>query len=570
MKKSAPTKEILKSIASSVKKLLQQIKNQDEHLLVGLKDMFVVTSSYRFALRKVASSLFDSPEMIFKSVIDIFSGQHTPQARYSRHFKSPKWQESPFCYYRQYFENAYQQVTDNIEALNDVSTFDKQQALLFMRLFFEYIAPYNHICFHPELLSLTQKERGKNLLRGLDNVLRDLTLWHGYYNITSCPRDKYIPGENIAYTPGHIIYQNHLMELISYTPQTTDQKGVPILLVTSWINKYYILDLKQTNSLADWLAKQGFHVYIISWNMPDKSFADVTFADYVEQGVLCAIDNITSYYQHPALHLAGYCLGGTLAASAAAYLAKTKPDTVLSLSLFASMIDFANAGEMKKLLGDEQIQAFENSMKGFGIWNGRKMAAAFNLMDPECNLWLFYQRCYLQGDAPRANEIIHWGQDYTHTPETLFKFYMRSLYRDNILISPGKFTVHQTAIDYRDITCPVYCLGLQSDDLTPKQAAFDTSRLFTNCRFVLGDGGHLVGILSTPKQKLLGYYVEGDCNVTAIDGWQQRAKYHKGSWWLDWLHWVSPLSGSQAPYPIAETHTLFKAPGGYVQKSIHS
>lgn len=559
MNKETSTPNIIKQIVTNTKLIIQQISQQDENTLVGIKDMAVVTASYRGVLSKVIGKMLDSPELIFKSILDGLKAQHNPQQRFARHFKSKKWQEAPFCYYRKHFENTYQQTAMSIEALPSLTLFEKQQALLFIRIFFEFIAPYNHICFHPELLSLTKKEKGKNLLRGLANFLQDLTLWHGYFNITSCPRDKYIVGKNIAYTPGNIIYQNELMELISYTPQTPDHKGVPLLLITSWINKYYIIDLKQQNSLVDWLAKLGFHVYTLSWNKPDKSFKDINFNDYVEKGVLTAITEITQYYPTKTLHLAGYCLGGTLAATAAAKLATTSPDTVLSLSLFASMIDFTNAGEMKKLLGDEQITAFENSMKGFGIWNGRKMAAAFNLMDPDCNLWLFYQRCYLQGDAPRANEIIHWGQDYTHTPEALFKFYMRGLYRDNVL--PQTF-------NYSAINCPVYCLGLQLDDLTPKQAAFDTSKLFNNCHFVLGDSGHLVGLLSTPKQKRLGYYTAGNMSQNKIEAWQETASYTKGSWWLDWYEWVKPLMNTPVDYTINPKDILCPTPGTYVTKMI--
>jgi polyhydroxyalkanoate synthase len=206
-------------------------------------------------------------------------------------------------------------------------------------------------------------------------------------------------------------------------------------------------------------------------------------------------------------------------------------------------------------------------MQGFGIWNGRKMAAAFNLIDTEHYYWPFQHRYYWQGEPPIAHELVHWLQDYTHTPEKLFSFYMRSLYRDNILVKPNALMVNGIGIDFANITCPVYCLGLLEDHLTPAEAAFANMRLFANCRFVLGEGGHVAGTLSTATQKKLGYFTEGSGN-TNLNAWQASASYQSGSWWLDWLKWFAPHTGNTL-YPKVCFKSLGEAPGEYVKTLSH-
>lgn len=556
------TKDLIQDIIQYGSELIRQTLQDDQHVINGIKDMVVLTSSYYKIAGKILRGFADSPESLFKLMLDTLSGKGTVPALEPL-FKSALWQTAPYMHYKQYYENFHQALTLSIVQMDFANDFTKQQAIFITRVFLEFITPKNFILFNPELLALTKKQKGFNLLRGLRNLIKDLTLWHGYFNVTRCPYDKFIPGDNIATTPGDVIYQNDLIELLAYHPQTEKVTGQPLLIVTSWINKYYILDLRKQNSLIKWLTEQGLQVFTLSWRMPDKTLQHYDFADYVEQGVLTAINQIAQYYPGQPLHLFGYCLGGTLTACAAAYLAKTNPQQIQSLSLIASMIDFTHSGEMRKLLGDEQIQAFENSMRGFGIWDGRKMAAAFNLINTEHYYWPFQQRHYWQGEAPIAHELVHWLQDYTHTPEKLFRFYMRALYRDNLLVKPNAFSLKGIGIDFSAVHCPVYCLGLLDDHLTPAPAAFANTQLFPQARFLLGEGGHVAGTLSTPTQKKLGYFVNEQKHAD-LATWQSHAQYQSGSWWLDWLQWFtqqhSSLQQPNQPFSVLRT-----APGSYVR-----
>lgn len=566
MNNTLSPKIIIQSIIAEIKKLISQTKHEDEHVLVGLKDMLKLTLSFSGVFKKVFTQFLDSPELGVKLCLDTLSPKpyHAPSD--NKCFKNKAWQAPPFSYFKEHYEKLQASLTTQLAQLPELTAFDKGQARLWMTIFFEFIAPYHHVITSPELLSLTAEKKGVNLLQGFENFLTDLSRWHGYFVVTRAPIGKYVPGENIATTPGIIIYQNQLIELISYTPAASTTKGKPLLLVTSWINKYYILDIKKRYSFIHWLTQQGFHVYTISWNMPDASFRTYDFEHYLKHGVLSAIDEIVKHYPTPQLQVVGYCLGGTLLATVVAYLAQINPGLIQSLTLLASMIDFSAGGDMKFLLGDAQIQAFEQSMQQSGLWNGRKMASAFNLIDGIHYYWPFYRRAYLQGEPPVSQELVAWLQDYTHTPEALFNFYMKILYRDNQLVK--SFVLNDTVIDFSKVTCPVFCLGLQDDHLTPKQAAYDNIVLFPHAHFILGDEGHVIGTLSTPNQKRLGFYKDGDRSESLVTAWEKTATYCEGSWWLHWLDWMNAQKGTLQDYPFTQFSGYPEAPGEYVHKTM--
>lgn len=553
---------IIKNILKSGIHIIKQLPN-DDNILQGLKDMFVFTTSYRTVLAKAFSRLLDSPELLLKGFFDSLAHDaNTPSQ--DRHFRSSAWQKAPFKHIKDSYENVTHALLQTIQTTPRLTSFDRKQCLLFIKIFFEFIAPYNHLLFHPDLLKLTQEKKGANLLKGFSHFLSDLETWQGYFAITRSPFDAFSPGVNIALTEGHIIDKNPLYELICYPAKSQDNQGTPLLLATSWINKYYILDLKKRNSFILWLTEQGFHVYTLSWNMPNKSFRDYGFEHYVEHGILHAIETLYALYQTP-LPVAGYCLGGTLLATAVAYLTKTAPEKIHSLSLFASMIDFLHAGQMKYLLGEAQIQAFEKSMQKSGLWHARKMAGAFCLADVENVYWPFYQRNYVQGEKPIAHELIYWAQDYTHIPEKLFIYYMRDLYKENNLSKPNTLKIHHQPINFRDIDCPIFCLGLEDDNLTLKKAAFNTAKLFKHSDFILSEGTHVSGMLCTAKQTKLGFYSHGDLTQHELEDWQTSAHYEKKSWWLHWHHWITQQNLGKVAIPHTQAN-LYPAPGEYVLK----
>lgn len=554
----------LKTALKNMGRVGKALLKEKSIVLQGTKDLCLLTASFLPLFKKVCTSILQSPGELFKRE-DLLSPPVSPTEPNSE-FMNPAWERQPFKLYRHLYLQLRNKLFFIIKHLPGLSNFEKKQIAFFFHFFFECIAPYHHVMADPLLLAQTKKTKGMNLLRGFSSLLEDYLTWQGYLIVSRVPADKYQIGKDIATTPGQIVFKNNLIELISYMPSSATSLGQPLLLVTSWINKYYILDIKKYYSFVQWLVQQGFHVYMISWRMPDMRCRDYGFDTYIEEGIFAAVHCLQSHYLHTKLHLAGYCMGGTLLATAVAALPELAQSRIASLSLFASLLDFTEAGDMRYLLGESQIAAFEKSMKKSGYWDAKKMATAFNLLYSEQYFWPFFRRQYLQGEDPKAQYLLAWLEDYTHTPEKLFQFYMKQLYRDNDL-AKGRYIFSGKNILFSKLAMPVFVLGLQTDPLSPKEAVFESAKLFQNVEFVLGDEGHIVGMLSLPKQKKMGYLRGGMLEAASLSDWQRNATYQAGSWWHYWQAFLEKQSGAEnnkATYPFQEQADYPPAPGEYV------
>ncbi len=483
-----------------------------------------------------------------------------------RRFKSKLWQQPVFNYVKQ----CYLILCKNITAFYSDAKFNDEfaagQARFYIKLLLETLSPSNFILTNPEILQLTANQLGINLLKGLRNYLEDLDLWHGFINFKKADQQAFTLGENIAYTQGKVMMQNKLMQLIQYHATTDQVHATPILLTTSFINKYYILDLRENNSLIHWLVNQGYTVFVISWVNPDSQLRDQDFPDYIVHGVVAATEKILQLTGQPQCHAFGFCLGGTLIGSAAAYLAAKKCDYFKSISLIATMLDFTNAGLMNYYSGPEQVQMFNHSMQKDGYWSGQKMLTAINTLESNLYIWPYYINQYLRGNSPTSLDLLYWTNDMTNTPQQLYHFYLSDLIRHNILTNPGRLKIQGIDLDLTKIKCPTFIVAFQNDAISPWHACYDSTKLLTSKQtFILFAANHIMGMLSSPQRCKYTYWENQTLPNNAND-WLASAKEYKGSWWPKWENWLNDLSDQKiTARKINEDSIIEDAPGSFAK-----
>src|SRR5438067_2410695 len=369
-------------------------------------------------------------------------------------------------------------------------------------------------------------------------------------------------------TPGKVIYQNELMQLIQYTPTTEKVLKRPLLIVPPWINKYYILDLTPEKSFIKWAVAQGLTVFVISWVNPDAKLAKKGFEDYMRQGPLEAIDVITRVTGEDDVHAIGYCVGGTLLAVTLAYMAAKGDDRVMSATMFAAQVDFTYAGDLLVFIDEEQLQTLERQMEETGYLEGQKMAVAFNMLRSNDLIWPYVVNNYLKGKAPFPFDLLYWNSDATRMPPANHSFYLRSCYLENKL-SKGEMVIAGERLDLSKVTIPIYNLATREDHIAPAKSVLLSSKFFGGpVKFVLAGSGHIAGVVNPPSKMKYQYWTGAKPSGSNVDKWLAKAKQHDGSWWPDWLDWLKAQDATEVPAremgggkltPIAE------APGSYVK-----
>jgi polyhydroxyalkanoate synthase subunit PhaC len=357
------------------------------------------------------------------------------------------------------------------------------------------------------------------------------------------------------------------MELIQYTPTTTEVRAIPLLIIPPWINKYYILDLSTRNSLVRWLVEQGISVFIISWVNPDAGHAKKGLYDYLQEGPRTAIDVIKKQLDIPKVNTLGFCIGGTLLTTLLAYNKAHKDNSIHSATFLATMIDFSDPGDLAVFIDEAQIQKLEQEMESKGYLPGAMMASSFNSLKANDLIWSFFIKNYLQGKNPLPFDILHWNSDSTNMPATMHSQYLRWMYLQNDLIKPGAIQLNGTPIDVSKITTPTFFLSTEKDHIAPWKTTYIGFQMMKGPkRFVLGGSGHIAGIINAPVIKKYGYRTNASTKST-VDDWYAQSKPHQGSWWPEWLKWLNKYSGHLTPasnltnvvYP-----PLVDAPGTYV------
>jgi polyhydroxyalkanoate synthase len=455
-------------------------------------------------------------------------------------------------------------------AVRDVEGIDERTARkvdFYTRQFVDAIAPSNFLMTNPEVLRATIESRGANLLNGLKNLLDDLERGKGRLAIKMTDMEAFRVGENIAVTPGKVVYQNDLSQLIQYNPTTENVKRRPLLIIPPWINKFYILDLRPSNSFIGWAVSQGHTVFVISWVNPDERLAAKTFADYMLEGPLAALNAIEQATGEREANVIGYCLGGTLLASTVAYTAAKRDNRIKSATYFATMVDFAEAGELSVFIDEKQLSALEQRMNAKGYLEGRDMAATFKMLRANESIWSFVVNNYLLGKSPFPFDLLYWNADSTRMPAAMHSFYLRNMYQENLLIKPGGISLDGVPIDLRNVRTPSFLLSTREDHITPWRSTYAATQLYRGpVKFVLSASGHIAGVVNPPGGKY-GHW-ENKKNPPTPEGWLTTATAQPNSWWPTWESWISQCAGGDVParYPgDGKLKPLEDAPGSYVK-----
>ncbi len=485
-----------------------------------------------------------------------------------KRFKDEAWQENEvFDFIKQSYLLSARFVQDVVSHVDNLDEHTAQKVDFYTRQFVDAMSPSNFVLTNPEVLRKTAETGGENLVRGLNNLLADLERGKGQLRIKMTDHDKFKLGENIAVSPGRVVYQNDLMQLIQYSPATEQVLKRPLLIVPPWINKFYILDLRPKNSFVRWAVSQGHTVFIISWVNPDGALHDKNFEDYMQEGPLAALDAIEKATGEKQINAIGYCLGGTLLGSTLAYMAAHKDTRIKSATFFVSMLDFSETGELNVFIDEEQIQALEDKMNKRGYLDGSEMAATFNMLRANDLIWSFVVNNYLMGNDPFPFDLLYWNGDSTRMPAAMHSFYLRNMYQQNKLREPGGITLLGTKIDLRKVKTPAYFLSTREDHIAPwKTTYLGTQLLAGQNRFVLAASGHIAGVVNPPEAGKYSHWINPEIATTS-DGWLEGATEIAGSWWPDWQRWVTAQGGASGKALVAARQPaegIEAAPGSYV------
>ena len=431
------------------------------------------------------------------------------------------------------------------------------------------LAPTNFFPTNPEAARAAIESGGVSAVNGVRQFLRDLDMKTGRLDVRMCAPDAFTVGETMATTPGKVVFQNDLIQLIQYAPGTPTVRRRPLLLIPPWMNKFYVMDLRPGNSMVEWLVGQGHTVFIISWVNPDSSFAGKGFDDYMLEGPLAALDAIERATGEREVNAVGYCLGGILLSALSAWLRARGDARLASTTYLATMVDFSDVGAICVFIDEDGLPALESAISAQGYLSGQQVADTWRAVRANDLIWSFYVNSYLLGKEPPALDLLFWNCDPTNMPAAVHTFFMRNMYVGNRLREPGDLTLAGEAIDVTRITTPSYVLSTVEDHIAPWKTTYATTQLFAGpVEFVLGASGHIAGVINPPAKKKYGYST-GSETPASPESWLAAAQEHEGSWWPHWDRWLEPLGGGEVPArePGAGGLSVIEdAPGSYVMR----
>jgi polyhydroxyalkanoate synthase len=489
--------------------------------------------------------------------------------RKDRRFAAPEWRENPiFDTIRQTYLRVSDQLLGTVDEIEGVDPETRERMRFATKSFVDAMSPSNFALTNPQVLKRTLETRGENLLRGLANMLKDIASGQ----LTQTKAGAFEVGRNLATTPGKVVRQTPLYQLIQYTPTTEDVLTTPVVIFPPWINRFYILDLTPEKSFVKWCVDQGISLFMVSWKSADESIADVGLSDYVIDGQIDAIDTIRDLLGVEGVHAIGYCVAGTTLAATLAYLeAKGEADKVKSATFFTAQVDFSEAGDLKLFTGPETMGLLDELTKEKGYLDGRYMAATFNLLRGRDLIWSYVVNNYLLGDEPAPFDLLHWNSDTTNLPAAWHRDYLETLYKGNKLAEKGGIGVAETPVDIGAVKTPTYVQAGREDHIAPPQSVWKIMNHFAGPkRFVLAGSGHIAGVVNPPAAQKYQYWVN-DMSCPTLDAFVEGAKEHKGSWWPDWLTWLKSqdsttvkAAGARVPGK-GKLKAIEDAPGSYVK-----
>jgi len=492
----------------------------------------------------------------------------TPDAG-DRRFKDAEWSNNIiFDYIKQSYLLTSRWLVDQTGHTEGLEPHLAKKVDFFTRQFVDAISPTNFVATNPTVLKETLETRGENLLKGLQNILSDMERGHGQLRISQTDMEAFSVGENIAVTPGQVVFQNELMQLIHYEPTTETQFETPLLIVPPWINKFYILDLRPENSFIKWATDQGHSVYVISWINPTEELRHKDFTSYMMDGPLAALEAIKTDIGVQKVNAIGYCLGGTLLSATLAYAAKKNMDSFASATFFTTLVDFEKAGELSVFVDEDQIQAIERKMRDKGFLDGAEMASTFNSLRSNDLIWSFVVSNYLMGKEPFPFDLLFWNSDSTRLPEAMHSFYLRNMYQKNLMREPGGISMGNVPINLGDIDVPTYFLATKEDHIAPWPGVYQGMKRFGGqSKFVLAASGHIAGVINPPTAEKYSYWTN-EQKLDEQEDWLESSVEKPGSWWNDWQSWILSNTGQKVPARIpgkGKLSSIEAAPGSYVK-----
>jgi polyhydroxyalkanoate synthase len=490
-------------------------------------------------------------------------------AKGDKRFKHDDWQEHfLFDYIKQSYLITARWLHDQVGSVEGLPDHTKKKVDFFTRQYIDALAPSNFALTNPEVFRETISTGGQNLVRGLNNLLDDIERGNGQLRISMTDSKAFELGVNIATTPGKVVFQNELIQLIQYEPSTKKQWQRPLLIIPPWINKYYILDLREKNSFIRWAVGEGMTLFVVSWVNPDARLAHKDFEDYLTEGTLAALDAIEKATGEKSVNAIGYCLGGTLLAATLGYMTAKKDKRIASATFMTSLIDFTAAGELEVFIDEEQVAALEKKMAEKGYLEGGEMANTFNLLRANDLIWTFVINNYLLGRDPFPFDLLHWNCDSTRMPAKMHSFYLRNMYMKNLLRKPGGLTLDGVKIDLSKVAVPTYFVSAIEDHIAPWKTTYAGPQILGGkSRFVLSGSGHIAGMINPPIAEKYGYWTNTEMPDDPA-AWFADATQHGGSWWPDWRRWVGPYLGREVPARApgkGKLKVVEAAPGSYAR-----
>ncbi|MBO6519715.1 MAG: class I poly(R)-hydroxyalkanoic acid synthase [Rhodospirillales bacterium] len=493
-------------------------------------------------------------------------------AKDDRRFKDNAWsEETVFDFIKQSYLLTSDWLQSQVSDVDDVDDKTREKLKFYTRQFVDALSPTNFVATNPKVLKMASETKGENLVKGLDQLLKDLERGQGELRISMTDTDAFELGKNVAVTPGKVVFQNDLIQLLQYEPTTEKVAKRPLLIVPPWINKFYILDLQPKNSFIKWATDQGHTVFVISWINPDERYADKRFEDYMLEGPLAAMDAIADATGEKDVNIIGYCIGGTLTASTLAYMASKGDNRVKSATFFTTMVDFAEPGELGVFIDEEQLKRLDEHMSKTGYLDGQYMSQVFNMMRDNDLIWSFVVNNYLLGREPMAFDLLYWNSDNTRMPKMMHSLYLRKMYLENKLVEPGGITLDGVPIDLSKIKTPVYWLSTKDDHIAPWKSTYAATQIYKGPkRFVLSASGHIAGVINPPAANKYCFWTSTKYPADP-DAFFDGAKQHDGSWWPDWQKWIKKYAGGEvaARKPgDGKLKVIEDAPGSYVKVRI--
>jgi polyhydroxyalkanoate synthase len=488
-----------------------------------------------------------------------------------RRFKDSEWSENPvYNYLKQSYLLNSNMMQEMVNSLHFDDAKAEEQVKFYTRQYINSVSPSNNALTNPEVCRDILESKGENLIKGLQNFMQDLQQSPAdALKITQTDPDAFTLGENLAYTPGDVIYQNDLIQLIQYKASTKKVNEVPLLFIPPCVNKYYVLDMDERKSLIKWAVNQGHTVFIISWVNPDAKLSHKGFNDYMKEGPIAALNVIEEVTKSSKINVVGYCIGGTLLATTQSYLLAKGDTRINSLTFLTTLLDFEEPGEIGVYLSEEILPFLKKNIKEKGILDGRVLGLAFSMLRENSLFWSYFVNNYLKGKDPAPFDLLYWNSDSSNLPAETFDFYIKHTYQENNLIKDGVVEIEGVAIELSKIKTPSYFLATIADHIVLWQASYKGAKVLSGpTRFVLAGSGHLAGVVNSVDHGKYPHWVNDKLSDSA-EHWFEGATKKEGSWWTDWENWVAPQSGQQvtARKQGSKKHASVEAaPGSYVKK----